>query len=146
MRHATIADLPAIMKIFQKHRRIFPHIRSDAVKHEIEAGQVIFEDGVVITYGIYKRRQALGTSVAWFGDGHLGQIVNGEEGNGRATAALKRFFGFIRDRTNTVWLTVRRDNLRARDFYVRNGMTEVGEITWSGGTIEGCVYNIHLKG
>jgi len=50
---------------------------------------------------------------------------------------LQRFY---KDVNTNVWLTVRSSNERARAFYIKNEMKEVGTIAWSSGTLLGTVY------
>jgi hypothetical protein len=138
MNIATIDDLDTIKSIFAPYQKTyFPHIRSDYIKRRIERKNVILENGVVIIFGVYKRKQKIGTVTAERGDAHIGQIVTLEQGSGNATTILNKFFQEI---DTKVWLTVRSENERARSFYVKNGMSEVGDISWSKGTILGKVY------
>ena len=50
---------------------------------------------------------------------------------------MNRFFDYV---ARPVWLTVRRDNIRAKKFYDKMGMKIIGEIFWGNGRIEGDVY------
>jgi len=50
MKHATLSDLKEICAQFQKRKDIFPRVRQDKLRRMIEAGQVVWQDGVVITY------------------------------------------------------------------------------------------------
>ncbi len=136
MNLATLDDLKDVMKLFQKHKDIFPHIRQDYVKREIEKGNVIYQDGVVIIYGIYQRKQKIGTVWAKAGDAHIGQIVS----SGiplRASFILNMFFNEMK---RDVWLTVRLENRKACKFYTKNGMKHVSAIFWVNGTLPGLVY------
>ena len=139
MKIATIDDLSVIESIFAPYRKAyFPHIRQDYLKRKIEANNVILQDGVVIVFGVYKRKQKIGKVEAQKGDAHIGQIVTIEQGSGNATKVLKEFFSMH----NVVWLTVRAENPRARGFYEKNGMINVSDISWAGGNIPGVVYKI----
>lgn len=60
MTHAKPKDLRAVLAAFQAHKDVFPHIRQDALLRRIDAGQCIYEDGVVITYQQYKKRTRVG--------------------------------------------------------------------------------------
>jgi RimJ/RimL family protein N-acetyltransferase len=138
MNIATLSDLNTVKSIFAPHQKTyFPHIRADYIQRKIESGNVVLEDGVVIIFGVYKRKQKIGTVEAERGDAHIGQIVTSDQGNGKAQQVLQRFFTHTNSK---VWLTVRSENQRARAFYVRNGMKEVGDISWSDGKIPGTVY------
>ena len=138
MNIATLSDLDTVKSIFAPHQKTyFPHIRTDYIQRKIESGNVVLEDGVVIVFGVYKRKQRIGTVESERGDAHIGQIVTSQQGNGKAKDVLDRFF---KQMNCKVWLTVRSENQRARAFYVRNGMQEVGSISWSDGKIPGTVY------
>ena len=76
MNLATIADLDSIKTIFAPYAKAyFPHIRQDYICRKIEANNVIIEDGVVIIFGVYKKKQKIGNMQAVRGDAHIGQIV-----------------------------------------------------------------------
>jgi RimJ/RimL family protein N-acetyltransferase len=138
MNIATLDDFDVIKSTFTPHQKTyFPHIRTDYIERKIKSGNVIYENGVVIIFGVYKRKQKIGNQQAEKGDAHIGQIVVQQQGNGNATKILKKFF----DEMNTkVWLTVRSENTRARAFYEKNGMKNVGDTSWSNGTIPGTIY------
>ncbi len=135
MRHATIEDFDVVKGIFKENRDVFPYLRFDSLKHKIKEGKVVYDTGVVITYNKYKRKQKLGNVQANMGDIVIQEIVK-EEG-GDAEDVFLRFVDFV---VEDVWLTVRRDNERAKKFYDRVGMELVGEVFWSKGTIPGDVY------
>ncbi len=54
MKHARLSDLKEIYGHFQKRKEVFPHVRQDKLRRMIEAGQVVWQDRVVITYQQYK--------------------------------------------------------------------------------------------
>jgi hypothetical protein len=138
MNIATLSDLDTVKSIFAPHQKTyFPHIRTDYIQRKIESGNVVLEDGVVIVFGVYKRKQRIGTVESERGDAHIGQIVTSQQGNGKAKDVLQKFFN---EMNTKVWLTVRSENQRARAFYVRNSMQEVGVTSWSDGKIPGTVY------
>ena len=63
MNLATFADLDTIKSIFAPYAKAyFPHIRQDYICRKIEANNVIIEDGVVIIFGVYKKKQRFGYS------------------------------------------------------------------------------------
>lgn len=141
MNIAKLEDLSVIESIFAPYRKeYFPHIRQDYLKRKIETNNVILQDGVVIIFGVYKRKQKIGNVEAQKGDAHIGQIVTLEQGKGNAKAVLNQFFS----EHKVVWLTVRAANTRARAFYEKNGMKNVGDISWSGGSIPGVVYKFEM--
>ena len=138
MNIAKIEDLSVIESIFAPYKKTyFPHIRQDYLKRNIAAGNVVLEDGVVIVFGVYKRKQKIGTVEAQRGNAHIGQIVTASQGSGNASKILLKFFN---EMNCDVWLTVRAENPRARAFYEKNGMKNVSSISWSEGKIPGVVY------
>ena len=135
MKHATPEDFEVVKGIFKKHRDVFPYLRFDSLKNKIEEGKVVYDTGVVITYNKYKRKQKLGNVEAKMGDIVIQEIV--KEDGGDAQGVFVRFVDFV---DVDVWLTVRRDNERAKKFYDRVGMELVGEVLWVHGTLSGDVY------
>ena len=135
MKHATLEDFDTIKNIFKGYRDIFPYLRFDSLKNKIEEGKVIYDSGVVITYNKYKRKQKLGNVQANKGDIVIQEIVKEEAGN--SVDVFKRFADFVKE---DIWLTVRRDNQKAKRFYDKVGMKVVGEVVWSKGTLMGDVY------
>jgi len=141
MRLARASELKCIYKLFARHREIFPHIRQDALKRRISAGQCIFEDGVVITFQRYKKRTYVGDLVIPAGAIMLHQIVNGEQFNGVGGRVFDCFFNeVVTSSGGDLYLTVRKENAVARRFYKRHGMRVVGKIAWAVGTIPGFIY------
>ena len=138
MKFATMEHFESIWEIFSSHRKtVFPHIRQDYVKRQIAGGNVIFESGVVIIFNTYKRRQLLGKAHAEKDDVVLHQIVVKQQGKGKASRVIQKFFKYV---GTTVFLTVRKSNVVARSFYERNGMKVVSKITWSNGALPGLVF------
>ena len=64
-------------------------------------------------------------------------IANSQPGNGNAKVILNQFFEWC---PQNVYLSVRKDNLTACQFYDSIGMKLVGETSWAKGTIPGNVY------
>ena len=141
MNLATVDHLDEIYKIFRMYPKIFPHIRKDHLLEQIKEQCVIYQDSVVITFGKYKKGLTLGNVRINKGSWVLHQIVNSKQGNGRAQGVLAEFFESIDD---DLYLTVRSDNITARQFYDKNGFKVVGEITWKSGEIAGIVYKKFL--
>ena len=142
LKRADPSDYQIIRTIFKTHKKTyFPHIRDNYLKDQIDLGNIIFQDGVVIIYNVYKRRQQLGDSkfMAMKGDTQIKQIVNKNQGNGNAHKIFKKF---LNKQTGNIWLTVRKENFRAINFYSSMGMTQVGNINWSNGKIPGAVFYI----
>ena len=64
---------------------------------------------------------------------------------GKVHGAAQSVFGqfceeVVRPTGGDLYLTVRKDNVVACDFYERNGMRVAGTISWSGGKLPGVVY------
>jgi len=138
MRHATENDFEEVKSIIKPYTKTyFSHIRMDYIQRNIKANKVILQDGVVIIYGIYKRKQKIGNVAAKAGDAHIAQIATAIQGKGSASIVMNQFFDFVK--TN-VWLTVRTENFRACRFYEKNGMQKVGITSWARGSVPGSVY------
>ena len=139
MIHAKLEDFDKIKNIFKRYRDIFPYLRFDSLKNKIEEGKVIYDSGVVITYNRYKRNQKLGDTQAKKGDIVIQEIV--KEENGNSVDVFNRFADFVK---SDIWLTVRRDNQKAKRFYEKVNMKVVGEVIWSKGTLMGDVYKYSI--
>ena len=109
------------------------------IRDRIEEGKVIYDSGVVITYNRYKRNQKLGDTQAKKGDIVIQEIV--KEENGNSVDVFNRFADFVQ---SDIWLTVRRDNQKAKRFYEKVNMKVVGEVVWSKGTLMGDVYKYSI--
>ena len=139
MIHAKLEDFDKIKNIFKGYRDIFPYLRFDSLKNKIEEGKVIYDSGVVITYNRYKRNQKIGDTQAKKGDIVIQEIV--KEENGNSVDVFNRFADFVQ---SDIWLTVRRDNQKAKRFYEKVNMKVVGEVVWSKGTLMGDVYKYSI--
>ena len=137
MNHATEEDGKKIYEAFREYKEIFPHIRKDYLERNIKKGNVILEDGVVIVYGKYQRKQRLGTSTAQKGEYIIHQILNVEKGNGKAADVFHNFFEHI---NSNLWLCVRNENTRAISFYEKVGFEKDGDIAWKSGELPGTVF------
>lgn len=142
MRHALSTELSIIYSHFQARRDFFGHVRKDALGEQINAGQCIYQEGVVVTYQRYKRagKVAQASNVrAKAGDVILHQILNSNQFNGAAGRVFDQFVEQIAKGT-TLYLSVRRNNKVARAFYERHGMKIAGKASWADGTILGLIY------
>ena len=70
------------------------------------------------------------------GDYIIHQIINSKQGNGNAEKVIKEYFDHV---NQNVYLTVRSENITANKFYEKIGMSMVGNISWSKGTMSGNV-------
>ena len=136
MNFATLEDFDDVWSIFKENKEWFPHIWNTKIKKRIEDNELIFENGVIITFSIYRRNTKIGTCAAKKGDCVLHQIVSSKR-DGSAKRVILDFFDYV---DTNVYLTVRQSNTRACLFYERVGLSQVGTISWSGGTIPGLVW------
>ena len=97
----------------------------------IASGNLILENDVIITYNYYKRKQRIGNIQAQQGDCVLHQLA--AKNKGTASNVLQNFFKWTNRR---VFLSVRSENLTAKKFYEKNGMSLVGQISWSLGGVK----------
>ena len=142
MRYATIDDFDEVWKIFKDNKKWFPHVRTFHVKNRLNWGQVILQDGILITEQEYKRSGKIGrdTNVETKkGDRIIHQIINSKPNNGNAKKVIEEYFKYV---DTDVYLTVREENVPANKFYKKIGMEKVGYINWSKGKMLG---NVWLK-
>lgn len=137
MNIAKTTDYKDIVTVFQDKRKLFPHIRLDYIDSMIRACKCVFQDGIVIMFTRYKRKNRIGNVIAPKGTYTIKQIVNSSIGNGNAQKILTLFLTQVED---DVYLSVRADNARAIQFYIKNNFVKVGTIAWKNGTIPGHVY------
>ena len=130
-------DFEQVKSIFYKHKKWFPHVRTDYMRRMIAKEQLILEDGILITFHHAKRKQTIGNVHVRKGDTVLHQIANSEPGSGNAKTILTNFFDWC---ARDVFLSVRSDNKKACKFYEDMGMLLVGETSWAKGTLPGKVY------
>lgn len=141
MQHASLSDLKAIYRHFNAHRDVFPHIRQDALKRRIEAGQCVYQEGVVVTYQQYRKRTAVGTVQVPAGAIMLHQILNTNQFNGAGRKVFEQFVKkIVKPSGGELYLSVRKDNKTACDFYERHGMRVAGIVAWKNRTVPGLVY------
>ena len=88
MRLAVHNDFDEIKEIFYHHKKWFPHIRTDYMKRMISKKNIVFQDGVLITFHHTKRKQKVGDVQVNKGETVLHQIANKESGNGKAKKIL----------------------------------------------------------
>ena len=144
MIHAKENNFEEVKDIFYQHKEWFPHIRTDYMRRMIESGNLILDNGVIITYNYYKRnyklvRSSLGEMsqkiIMQPNDCILHQIA-AKNRNGSASEALQRFFKWTKRR---VFLSVRSDNVIAKKFYEKNGMKLVGQTSWTKDGVKGAL-------
>lgn len=146
MRHASLRDLKSIYRNFQAHRDVFPHVRQDALKRRIEAVQCVYQDGVVITYLRYKKSTWVGEVLVPAGAIMLHQILNSDQFNGAGRRVFRRFVDeIVKPSGGDLYLSVRRGNTVACQFYERQGMEVAGTVAWKRRTIPGQVYKLAIQ-
>ena len=140
MNYATIENFDEVWDIFQNNKEWFPHVRTSHVRNRLSWGQVILQDGVVITQQQYKRNGKIGKDSdvdVKKGDYIIHQIINSNPSNGNAKKVIEEYFDHV---NQNVYLTVRSENIVANRFYEKVGMTKVGYINWSKGKMKGNVW------
>ena len=140
MRYATINDFDEVWKIFKDNKKWFPHVRTFHVKNRLNWGQVILQDGILITEQEYKRSGKIGRDTdveTKKGDRIIHQIINSQPNNGNARKVIEEYFKYV---NTDVYLTVREENVPANKFYKKIGMEKVGYINWSKGKMKGNVW------
>ena len=140
MRYATINDFDEVWKIFKDNKKWFPHVRTFHVRNRLSWGQVILQDGILITEQEYKRSGKIGRDTdveTKKGDRIIHQIINSQPNNGNARKVIKEYFKYV---NADVYLTVREENVPANKFYKKIGMEKVGYINWSKGKMKGNVW------
>lgn len=143
MKHARLSDLKEIYAQFRKRKDMFPHVRQDKLRRMIEAGQVVWQDGVVITYQQYKKRTRVGEVDIPAGAIMLHQILNSRQSSGAGGHVFEQFVReIVKPSGGDLYLSVRRENVVACSFYTRHGMSVVGKVSWSRGTLPGLVYRM----
>ena len=134
---ATIENHEFVCGVFKKYKSIFPHIRQDYIFNMLKAGKCWYENGIIIMFNQYKRNNKIGNITAPKGSFTIKQIVNENIGSGSATAVLENFSKYA---NTDIYLSVRKDNTRAVNFYKKNMFDEIGIINWKNNTIPGLVF------
>ena len=143
MKHAKLSDLKEIYGHFQRLKDVFPHVRQDKLRRMIEVGQVICQDGVVVTYHQYKKRTRVGEVDIPAGSIMLHQILNSNQFSGTGRHVFWRFVEeIVKPSGGDLYLSVRGENMVACRFYERQGMRVTGTVAWKNGTISGLVYRL----
>jgi hypothetical protein len=146
VKHATLADLKEIYGHFEKRKDVFPHVRQDKLRRMIEAGQVVWHDGVIVTYQQYKKKTGVGDIDIPAGSIMLHQILNSRQFSGKGGRVFEQFVReIVKPSGGDLYLSVRKENTVACAFYERHGMTIVGKVSWSGGTLPGLIYRMALR-
>lgn len=140
MNYAKIEQLKEIMNIFRLWKEVFPHVRQDYIQRKTLAQEVIYQSGVVITFNKYKVRVKLGTVTIPKSSYIIHQIVNKNQGNGKAKIILDQFCNMVENDNSDLYLAVRASNELAKTFYVKYGFKLCGSINWDHGKLPGLIY------
>ena len=127
-----------IVKIFQQYPDIFPSgyfkFLSGVIDKHKKNKTLIYKNGVVLTWTEYKKTVNKGSQKCTIqkGDIKINQLVNKNEGNGKAKKIFLKFLEKYKNKP--LWLEVREDNKRAIKFYKKNKFkmvcnTKFGEIS-----------------
>jgi FR47-like protein len=112
----------------------------------VEASQVVWQDGVIITYQKYRKRTRLGEVQIPAGSIMLHQILKSSQFSGAGGRVFQQFVReIVKPSGGDLYLSVRRENAVACAFYGRPGMEVVGKVDWSKGTLPGLVYRMALR-
>lgn len=133
--------LTEIIDIFKLYPDVFPggyyRFLRGRLNDKILKKELIYLDGVVLTWTKYKRKTKISPTVSILKDEiKINQLVNKNQGNGMAK---KIFQDFLNKHKTTFYLDVKKDNKRAIDFYKKNNFVVVGEKTFGLMKIPGLV-------
>ena len=98
MNYATIDNFDEVWNIFQNNKEWFPHVRTSHIRNRLSWGQVILQDGVVITQQQYKRNGKIGKDSdvkIEKGDYIIHQIINSNPKNGNAQKVIEELCELI---------------------------------------------------
>ena len=121
--------LTEIIDIFKLYPDVFPggyyRFLKGRLNDKILKNELIYKNGVVLTWTKYKRKTKISPDVSILKDEiKINQLVNKNQGNGMAK---KIFQDFLNKHKTTFYLDVKKDNKRAIDFYKKNNFVVVGE-------------------
>ena len=131
---ATPDNAKDVHRLLRSYKDIFPFLRFDYIQQKIEKGNCIYEDGVVIIYIIYKRKNKIGTHSSNFpliadkGDVFIYQLANKNPSNGMSKKVVLDFLNKT-VKGKRVYLGVNKNNHRAIKFYKNIGFIICGETT-----------------
>ena len=75
----------------------------------------------------------------------LHQILNSKQFSGKGDKVFEQFVKeIVKPSGGDLYLSVRKENAVACSFYERHGMSVVGKVSWSSGTLPGLVYSLAL--
>lgn len=133
--------LTEIINIFKLYPDVFPggyyRFLRGRLGDKILKNELIYKDGVVLTWTKYKRKTKITPTISILKDEiKINQLVNKNQGNG---LAKNIFQDFLNKHKTTFYLDVKKDNRRAIDFYKKNNFVIVGEKTFGTSKIAGVI-------
>ena len=147
----VIEDTMAIINMYPD---IFPHMYKQGFKlvGRIKKGNLILQDGVMITFTQYSQRGKLSrnaTTMRKQKDFIIHQIASDQTQKGATKKVLDEFVEYCKSKgAGNILLTVRAFNERARKFYERYGFKYDSDIQWNSketGVIPGVIYRLQLE-
>ena len=119
-----------IIDIFKLYPDVFPggyfRFLKAKITNKIEKNEIIYENGIILTWTKYKRKTKISPTVSIFkGDIKINQLVNRYQGNGMAKEIFSTFIN--NHYGTTLYLDVKADNERAINFYKKNNFKVIGE-------------------
>ena len=135
----TTNDASRTYAAFSSRKDIFPHVRADYVKRQLESGSVYESGGVFIIAGKYKKNVNLQGTIIPKGAMMLHQIVNTGLGNGSASKVFDEWAQAV---GADIYLSVRANNDIARRFYEHKEFKVIGDLAWKGGEMPGKIYRL----
>lgn len=142
------------MTIINMYPDIFPHMYKQGFKlvGRIQKGNLILQDGVMITFTQYSQRGKLSrnaTTIRKQKDFIIHQIASDQTQKGATKKVLDEFVEYCKSKgAGNILLTVRAFNERARKFYERYGFKYDSDIQWNSkvtGIIPGVIYKLQLE-
>ena len=142
------------MAIINLYPDIFPHMYKQGFKlvGRLERGQVVLQDGVVITFHQYQQRSLITRNSVCKSkpkDFMIHQIASDGSIKGATKKVLDEFVEYCKSQgAPGIILSVRAWNDRARKFYERYGFEFVEETQWTSkktGIIPGVIYRYPIE-
>ena len=141
------------MAIIDLYPEIFPHLykQGHLLEKYITKGNIILQDGVVITFSKYKNHRKMSKNATTYikrGDFILHQIANIDQHNCNSKKVLNEFIEYCKSQySENLFLTVRKHNDKAVQFYFKRGFVKDSDIIWTSkkdGIIPGIVFRLRL--
>jgi RimJ/RimL family protein N-acetyltransferase len=141
------------MGIINLYPDIFPHMYKQGfkLKKRIKNGNLILQDGVVITFTQYSNSGRLSKKASTYrkqNDFIIHQIATDGNIKGATKRVMDEFVEYCKSKgAENILLTVRAANERARTFYERYGFIYDSDICWNSkesGEIKGVVYKFSI--